>query len=174
MDYDVKRSQPVVIDTVNPLKFPPFCACCGQPTKKTIKSEPIGDGVKASQDFLIESLGLIVHPIGLITGLAKLAATKPRIPICRTCWLKHFLPSKKTIVFILLHILFFVDAFYHGFQSKFGYMFVDLFLAMVCLAFVARKNMRHSLITFPIRIFLYKGMLRYVIYDGPFYDRFSK
>jgi hypothetical protein len=164
---------PLVIESEKPLQLPPICACCGALAKYGIDIKPT-DPSAVGQDLVVEGIGAFVHPIGLLISIKKLASPSVRIPMCKGCRLKHFLPGRNTLFFMALHVLFFADAFYHGFKTQYGYMFLDLLLAMACLVVVVRKNTRHNFITLPVRVSLHGGKFRYAIYDGPLYSYFEK
>ena len=72
---------------------------------------------------------------------------------------------------IVLVILCFVDAFYHGFGERYGWMFFDLLGVIIFMILAVKKNVRHTIQALPVNVYLHDGKYRYVVYGGPIYDR---
>ena len=164
---------PFIVETASPLQLRPNCVCCGRPTSQTTVIKPT-DPSNAGANFLIDGLAMVFHPLHFVTAIRMLKAPAVKLPMCNSCRFNHFLPGRKTVIYVVLLVLFFIDAFYHGFQSKFGYMLLDLLLAVICLVMVAKKNVRHDVNTLPVRVSLHNQKFRYTIYGGPLYDYFKK
>jgi len=171
-----EKTQPIIIDSVEPLELPQVCVCCGNPGTHPIVIKPTEPptALRVSQDLIVEVAGGIVHPLGLVLAANKLASPNVKIPMCARCHFNYFLPGKNAVVFIVLHIAFFIIAFVEGFKEKYGWMLLALLFAFICLIFVVRINARHNLKILPVRIYRIGKKFRYIIFGGPFYSQLRR
>lgn len=171
-DYLI-HSQPLVIETVELLRLPSICVCCGQPTKRFLSVKP-DDPTKIKEKFALDFLGLIFPPAIFASAAILFSTPNVKLPLCRRCRINYFLPDKKVFVFILTIILSFIGAFYHGFRQQYGIMLVYLILVVTCLVLLIRKNRSHQTKTLPVQVYQLNGRYRYAIFGGPLYEQFSK
>jgi hypothetical protein len=167
------NAKPIIFETTELLQLPQICTCCGKTTRHTLAVKP-ADPSKFKQKLALDALSLAFPPAHIALAIKTLSTPNAQIPICRKCWFRHFLPDKKLFLVIVLHVLFFVGAFYWGIRAQYGYMLLNLLLACACLIFVGRKNISHDINTLPIRIYQFNGKYRYAIFGGPLYNHFVK
>lgn len=167
------NSKPIIVETTELLQLPEVCVGCGKTTKHKVVVKP-SDPSSSKQEFALNALALAVPPAHFVLAAKLFSTPNARIPLCRKCQFKHFLPDKKLFPVLALLVLSFVGAFYWGFRAQYGYMLAGLCLAIACLVFVARKNVPHDINTLPVRIFQVDGKYRYAIFGGPLYDYFNK
>ena len=165
--------KPIVFETAQLVELPKVCMCCGKATKHTIVVKPT-DPSNVGQELALDALGLVFPPAHIASAVKVLSTPNAKIPLCRKCRFKHFLPDQRLFIFIGMLALLFLGAFYCGLHAQYGFMLLALFLATACLIFIARKNMSHDINTLPIRIYRYNGKYRYAIFGGPLFEHFSK
>ena len=162
-------SQPIIVESDGPLSLPPICVCCGQAARHACVIKP-SDPSKIKQELLLDAVGLAVMPVHLFRSIQILQTKNIRFPMCLKCRFNFFLPSKTSMIMIVLVTFCFVDAFYVGFHEHYGWMFLDLLGAIIFTILAVKINSQHSLQALPVKVYLHKGKYRYVVYGGPIYN----